>query len=453
MERTSWDNLWRLAWPLVSSMFLQFAVGLTDVYVAGRFGPGVQGAVGFGGQVLFLFNVLASSVGVGLVAIVARSAGAGEESSVWHSARQGLLLALGLAGLLSLAGVFLGPSAELLGFLPASVARNAETLLPWYAASLLPQGLLTVAAAVFRARGGPIWMLAALGLTAVLNLIGDFALAFGVGPVPAFGATGIAMATAGASLAGAAFSGAILAGQGLISGPASWRLDRGFCRRLARLAWPVGVLQMGWNLGTLVLYAVLGRLGAGAVAATAALTNGLRIEAVLYLPAFALNMAAAVLVGQALGAGQERDAERAGWRVAGAAASVLTAMAFPVFVWSRPLAGLLSPDEAVREATHLYLRFNMLSQPFMAFSLCLGGGLQGAGDTRGPMRVVLTCLWGLRIPLALGLALGTPLRATGVWAAMVASQVIQGIWMAARFRRGSWKEGSSASRAVLRAGG
>ena len=57
-EDHTWRGLWRLSWPLVATMFLQFSVGLTDAYVAGNFGPAAQGAVGFAGQLLFVFSVV-----------------------------------------------------------------------------------------------------------------------------------------------------------------------------------------------------------------------------------------------------------------------------------------------------------------------------------------------------------------------------------------------------------
>lgn len=435
--RSSWRDLWRLVWPLVGAMFLQFAVGLTDVYVAGRFGAAAQAAVGFCATVLFFFNVVGHALGVGLVAVIARSEGAGSAAASAHASRQGVLLAVAAMAPLALAGVLASPGPRVLAFLPPEVASWTAILLPWYAAAALPQAVLVTAAALFRARRRPLWMLASAAVVTAVNVPGNFALAFGVGGLPALGPLGVAIATGGSLLAGAAFSLAGLARGGELRG--TWRPDIELARRLARLAWPAALLQVGWHLGTLALYAILGRLEDGAVVGTAALTNGLRIEAVLYLPAFALNMAAGVLVGQALGGGSPTEATQAGWRVAGTGAAVLTALALPVFLWSRELAGLLTQDSAVGEATHLYLRFNMVSQPFMALSVCLGGGLQGAGDTRGTMAVVLGALWLLRIPLALLLALTTPLGASGVWAAMVASQVVQGLWMAARFRRGAWR--------------
>ncbi len=74
-ENVSLPQLWNLSWPLVATMFLQFSVGLADVYVAGRFAPAVQGAVGFASQLLFFFTAVANGLGVGIVAVAGRLGG------------------------------------------------------------------------------------------------------------------------------------------------------------------------------------------------------------------------------------------------------------------------------------------------------------------------------------------------------------------------------------------
>ncbi len=434
---TSAKDIWRLSWPLVLTMFLLFSVGLADVYVAGRFDPEVQGAVGFGSTLLFFFGVIANSLGVGLVAIISRQKGARDESGIWHSARQGIFLASLLTVPLSILGIVSVNSPLLLAVLPPPVALVARNLLPFYALALWPQAIITIAGAVFRARTQMLLVLVCSGGTALLNFIGDFALSYGFWTFPALGPQGIAVATAASSVAGAALGVAILIGQGLKTD--GWRPDIVLMKKIAKLSWPMGVLQMGWYLGNIFLYGILGRLPAQAVEATAALTNGLRIEAVLYLPVYALNMISAVLVAQAMGAGNTRKARNTGWRIARAAAVVLTLVAVPVFIYSMEIAGLITPDPVVREMTHLYLRFNMLSQPFMALGICLGGALEGAGDTFGVMKVVLGALWGFRLPVAAALALATGLAANGVWLAMVLSMILQCILMAWRYHKGKWK--------------
>jgi len=97
-------------------------------------------------------------------------------------------------------------------------------------------------------------------------------------------------------------------------------------------------------------------------------------------------------------------------------------------------------NSAVIEETTRYLRINMLSEPFMALGVILAGGLQGAGDTKGTMWIIIIAMWLIRLPLAYFLALILNYGAVGVWVAMVTSMTVQGILMTWRFRKGQWKE-------------
>ena len=211
-------------------------------------------------------------------------------------------------------------------------------------------------------------------------------------------------------------------------------------RQIVRIGWPAALLQVAWNAGSIVLYNILGRLGEASITALAAIANGLRIEGMIFLPAFALHMAASVLIGQNLGAGNPERAERMGWRLAATGVVLMSLMAVAIFIRAEAFAALVAQDPAVVAETARYLRYNMLAQPFIALSLALGGGLQGAGDTRGTMGVIVTAMWLIRLPLAWLLALFLGFGAAGVWAAMVASMTFQGVFMARRFHGGRWKQ-------------
>ncbi len=209
---------------------------------------------------------------------------------------------------------------------------------------------------------------------------------------------------------------------------------------IINLSWPAALLQIAWNAGSIVLYNILGRLGNASVTALASITNGLRIEAIIYLPAFALNMAASVLVGQNLGAGNTNRAENLGWKIALSGVILMSLMAVVTFIWAEKFAAILTKNPEVLEETTRYLRINMLSEPFMALSVVLAGGLQGAGDTKGTMWVIIIAMWVIRLPLAYFFSLILNYGATGVWVAMVISMTVQGILMTWRFHKGHWKE-------------
>ena len=63
--------------------------------------------------------------------------------------------------------------------------------------------------------------------------------------------------------------------------------------------------------------------------------------------------------------------------------------------------------------------------------------MNGAGDTFWPMAITAVSMLALRIPLAWGLSVIW--RETGVWAALAASNVAQGLLFAAAFHWGRWK--------------
>ncbi|GAB4486110.1 MAG: MATE family efflux transporter [Thermodesulfovibrionales bacterium] len=436
-----WRPIWKSSWPMLIIMILNFCVGLIDVYVAGLIGPRVQAAVGFSGQVLFLVIIVANAISVGTVAIVSRAAGAGDASAGIAAARQSLVFGIVVAaGLTLCVAACAGPVSTLLGA-PGDVKEIAEQFLRIFSFALGPNYFLIISNAVFRASGDMRSPLISMTLVSAVNIAANFVLVFGAGPVPALGYPGIALAAAASFVCGAVLNLVLLAAgrwRPLFRRPFS--ISARTIRAIARIGWPAGLLQIAWSAGTLVLYAVLARLGeTEGIAAAAAFTNGLRIEAVIYLPAFALNMAASVIVGQNLGAGRQGRAEQLGWRITLAGTVFVGVMAVATFLAADRLAAGLSADSEVIAGTARYLRYNMISEPFMAMSAILGGALQGAGDTRGTMAVIITSMWLVRLPLAFLLAIAGGLGATGVWAAMVASMCLQGMLMAWRFRRGRWK--------------
>jgi putative MATE family efflux protein len=218
-----------------------------------------------------------------------------------------------------------------------------------------------------------------------------------------------------------------------------WRVSLPTIARIVDIGWPSVFLQVAWQAGSLVLYNILSRLGEGTVTALAALTNGLRIEAIIFLPAFALNMAASVLAGQNLGAGDPQRAEALGWKTARAGMILLGILALPIFVWAELFASILARTPDVVAETANYLRINMVSEPFLALGTILSGAITGAGDTKAPMWSIVACMWAIRLPLAYFLAITLGYGPTGVWVAMVASMMCYSVFMAMRFRGGRWK--------------
>jgi putative MATE family efflux protein len=431
--------IWQNSWPVLGAMLLNFIVGYTDVYVAGLLSPDVQAIVGFVSQLYFILIILGNALGVGAVAMVSSAVGQNHWGKVFDFTRQALVMTLLLGILLS--GLSFGGADQIIRHLnlPDSIRSMALAYLKIFSLSLLPNYILILMNAVFRAAGKPLIPFQIMGAVTIMNVGANFALVFGWGPLPELGYMGIAWATVLSMLLGMSCVALLLqqpAWRRVWEGP--WRPRRDIISNVLRISWPAAILQVAWNAGSLVLFQFLGQLGQQSITAMAAYTNGLRMEAVSYLPAFALNMAAAVLVGQSLGAGSVEQAKRFGWQMARSGALALSILAAILFWLAPQLASILTPDPDVWFETIRYLRINMLSVPFMVFSVVLGGAMQGAGDTKGVMKIIVFAIWIIRIPLAFLLCFPLGLGALGIWLAMLGSMILQSIMITRRFSQGGW---------------
>ena len=435
-----WLNIWELSWPMLLIMIFNFIVGFTDVYVAGFINEEVQAAIGFVSQLYFLIIIIANSISIGTLALVSRAVGSGNFQKATEIAKQSILFSIIVAAsLMSIGLIFYKDIISVAGF-PIEIREISENFLRIFALAIGSNYILIVSNAIFRASGEINKPLVTMFLVCVINVIGDFVFVFGISPFPRLGYSGIAISTALSVTIGMVINFrffSLIRWRSIYSRP--WKLSANMIKRIVIIGWPAAFLQFAWTVGSIVLYNILGRLGNGSIPALAALTNGLRIEAIVYLPAFALNMAASVLVGQNLGANNTERAERLGWKITIACVILISLMAVIIFIWAHFFASMLAKNTAVLKETTRYLRINMLSEPFMALSIVLAGSLQGAGDTKGTMWIIVSAIWAIRLPLAYILSLVMHYGATGVWAAMVVSMVIQGILMTWRFRSGKWK--------------
>ena len=89
--------IWRLAWPVTTSLVLVSAVNLVDVVMVGRLGPAALAAVGYATQFHFLSQSVLFAVGFACVALMARAIGAGDLERARHALAASLVMAVATA--------------------------------------------------------------------------------------------------------------------------------------------------------------------------------------------------------------------------------------------------------------------------------------------------------------------------------------------------------------------
>lgn len=434
---------WSMGWPMILVMFFQFSIGMADVYVAGFLGTDVLAAVGYVGQLYWTLMILANGITVGAVSMISQAYGANSSDGVGYVTAHSLTLGVAISGVLTVAAQLYPESIVRLAGMPVDIQKIAEQFLRIFSLVLIPTSIMIITGGVLRSSGRIMITLITSLIASTVNVAGDFILSFGWGPIPAMGYVGIVWSTAIATTLGMVLNLLfIIRGPGRVTAMSLVTLMPRCFMNLVKLGVPSAIQQTAWNAGTLVVYFLAAQLRGGEITALAAMTAGVRIEAIVFLPIFALNMACAVLTGNRLGAGDITGA-RSGAKVT--AALCLAIIAVPIvamFTFAPEISSLLSNEEALHAEMVRYLRINMIGMPFLAVGVCLAGALQGAGDTLATMRIVFYGMWLIRIPLIFVMVRVLDTGATGIWWSMTISIALMCLLFMLRFRLDVWTTAS-----------
>ena len=188
------------------------------------------------------------------------------------------------------------------------------------------------------------------------------------------------------------------------------------------------------NVSRLVLVRIVATYGTFAVAAFGI---GLRLRIFVLILGFGLADATAVLTGQNLGAGRPERAEKTAWLAVAHFAVFLVVVSAGFIAFPRAIIGLFNSHPEVLELGTSFLYFFVPSLFFLDVAIVFGRALDGAGDTRATMIITFLALVVLGVPMAWGFS--RLWAVNGIWAALIGSNVVQGIGVLIWFRLGKWK--------------
>jgi len=433
--------IWNLSWPQMIMMVFHFLIGFVDVWVAGRIDMRVQASLGIITQSLFFFLVIATAVASGGVAAISQSFGAGK----LRRAERYIGLCLSFAVVSGLVFPLLGLPAKGLFVralhVPQDIAPLTEYILEVFLYTLPPYYLLIVLNAIFRARQQVMIPLYAMILVTTVNTLGDLGLGLGLWGLPKLGVTGIVWATFSSIVLGSAFSLYMLWRCGTLRRDifAPWCWIKKAFPYLFKVAWPAGTMQIVWHSGYLVLFAITASLPHNSITALAGMAAGARVESLLYLPAFAFNLTASVLVGNYLGAGKPQEAKRVALRILLIGLGFVGCIALVMWPFIGTIATFIAPDPGVQAEAMSYLIYNVLAIPFTLTTMILAGAFGGAGATVYNLVGMGLGTWLVRLPLAYVLGHLIFGNSTGVWISMLASQACQASILYYIFTRRNWQ--------------
>nr|WP_232362937.1 MATE family efflux transporter [Alteromonas mediterranea] len=277
--------------------------GLIDTFFVSLLGTDPLAAISFTFPVTFTVISLNIGLGIGTSAIIGKLQGSKALTKSQHYATGSIMLSVLLVGALALIGFFtIEPVFKMLNATENLMPYIFDYMGLWYLSSIF-LAMPMVGNSVLRACGDTrtpsIVMAAGGGLNALLDPI----FIFGLGPVPAMGIKGAALATFIAWIVGALWILYILAVRRKLMLPRLLSLSelRESSREILKIGLPAAGANMLTPVAGGIMTAVVASYGAEAVAAWGV---GNRMESIASIVVLALSMTLPPFISQNVGAGQ-----------------------------------------------------------------------------------------------------------------------------------------------------
>ncbi|MEL7377484.1 MAG: MATE family efflux transporter, partial [Bacteroidota bacterium] len=345
-----------LAIPMMLEMAMESIFSLVDTYFVGKVSTEALTTIGLTEVSLTIIYSLGIGLSIAPMAMIARFIGEKEPQNAAKAARQAIWLAIGVSLLIAVPGTIYAPDLlRLMGGSEKVVAEGVTYTRIMYASNMVIM-LLFLLNGVFRGAGEATKAMRVLWLANGINIILDPIFIFGLGPIPAMGVTGAAVATTIGRSVGVGYQlYLLLGGRSVVNlSLGRWGLDMDMMRRLVRIASTGAFQYIIASASWIVLMRIVAETGGDAT--VAGYQVAIRLVIFTFLPAWGLANATATFVGQNLGADQANRAEKGVWMSLKLITAYMLIVGIIYVLAAEPLVYAFAEAEEARQPGVLSLR-------------------------------------------------------------------------------------------------
>jgi len=428
-------GVWKLAWPSIITNLFYATSSIVAIKIVGDLGPDAIAAAVTGQRVTFILQAVLTGVLAGSTALIARHWGAKDK----HEAGVFLTRTVQLVIFLSIISAFLvwqfaEPLVRFFGLKNQALILSSEYLkaiAPFYVAFGCGMGLITALRAVGDVKT-PLFIGVIMNLFAIF-----FMLVFVNGWLgfPKYGVLGAALGNGLSFVIGAVLLVVFwLSNQLAVRYSSIFDVDLIRVIEIFKVGLPAALEQVIFQIGITAFLILVAYYGTEAYAAYGI---GVQILSFSFVIGFGFSIAGATLVGQHLGAQNKDQAKRAGWGAMRLSIISMTFFGIIIIIFAGPLARFMIDNDEVVRLTVIFIWLLGSMQPLMAIEFSLGGALRGAGDTKTPLVITLTCLLFIRVFLAaVFFILDASIEI--IFSTLLADYIVKGFLYVSRFKSDRW---------------
>ena len=428
-----------LSVPMILEMMMESVFAVVDIYYVSKVSVNAVATIGLTESIVTLVYAVAIGLSMAATAVVARRVGEKDLKGASQAAIQAIFLGIAVATIVSIIGI-LYPK-EILNLMGAEPDLIAEGY--GYTKVLLGGNvtimLLFLINAIFRGAGDASVAMWALVLSNGLNIILDPIFIFGLGPIPAFGVEGAAIATTIGRGTAVVFQIVIL-----FYGWSRIKITLKDLVLRTKVMYNLIKVSLGgigqFLIGTsswIFLMRIMSEFGSEVLAGY---TIAIRVMMFTLMPAWGMSNAAATLVGQNLGAGQPQRAEDSVWKTGKYTAIFMAIVSIAYLLFAKTIISWFTIEPEVIKQGALCLQIIAAGYIFYAYGMVVIQSFNGSGDTKTPTYINFICFWLFQLPFAYLGAITFDLGPTGVFWAITLAEVLIAVIGVIWFRKGKWKE-------------
>ncbi len=399
-------TLRKMTLPMILGIMAILLFNLVDTFFIGLMGAKELAAVSFTFPVSFVLMNIAMGLGIGTATVLAAKIGSGDRLSAKRICTHALLLAVVSAIPLSAFGILtLTPLFRLLGADESTLPLISDYMSIWFA-GLLFLYVPMIGNSTIRATGDTKTPSIIMALAGLANGIMDPILIFGIGPVPALGIQGAAIATVISWLVASIAVIYLLATHKrmiTLKGFGFTRLSTTLPTiiqdwySMLRIGIPASATNM---LGPIVLGILTRLISQYGEAAVAGYGVGTRIESLAMVVVMALSSVMTPFVAQNYGAGKQvriKESLRAALIFSVCWELLITLI---LLTAAKPIAQIFNNNVAVIETTALFLWIVPISYGFQGMVMVICSSLNALQRPAIGMFINCIRLFALSIPFA-----------------------------------------------------
>lgn len=429
LEGNIFTSLTKLAIPIMATSLIQMAYNMTDMIWIGRVGSDAVAAVGSAGMFMWLSQGFITLCRAGGQVKVGQSLGSKDIKEATAYARNAIQMCIVLAILYSITMIaFSKQFIDFFRFDNPKVVQDARDYLIYVSFGLIFGFLNQVVTGLITATGNSKTPFRANSVGLIANIVLDPLFIFGLGPIPAMGVRGAAIATVIAQAVVFALyysymkHDELFIDLKLFSKPEFNRI-----KQIFKIGFPPAAQSCMFTLIAMYISRVVASFGAAAVAVQKV---GSQIESISWMTADGFAAALNSFIAQNYGA-KNLDRTEKGYATALKISIVLGIITTSILVFlPGPIFYLFIPEKDILPLGIDYLIILGYSQLFMCVDIVTGGAFAGFGKTVLPstVNIIFTAL---RIPIALFLVKVMGLN--GIWWALTITSIIRGILIPTMF--------------------